>query len=183
MDFAVDQPGKRQKSFMERTKKDQLLYRLHRIAALILLTFFIGGGVRAATAAGFDPVDYKLCGVTMVEKTAAQVRGFAIIEYLRTGKQSMYRQGDMLSGARIARIDKNSITLVMENKKYVLRVETSGSAAIAQPARSLTPTATPPGVTQQSSHQVYHQPGSIIPEPTIEEVLKNIEQEQREQKR
>ena len=150
-------------------------YRLHRIAALILLTIFIGGGVHAATAAGFDPADYKLCGVTIVEKTGTKTQGSAIIEYLKTGKQGMYRQGDMLAGARITRIDKDSVTLVIEEKKHVLHVETA--------VQETTATTQPPDINQQVLHRGYNPPTPVVPELTIEEVLKNIEQEQSEQRR
>ena len=167
---------------MERTQ-NSLTGSLHCIllpaAAFTLLgvwlTCFAGGMTQAATVAEFNPADYKVCGVTVVKTADTEAQMFAIIEYLKSGKQGMYQPGDMLSGARITGIDKDSVTLVIEEKKHVLPVETA--------VQETTATAVPPDINRQVLHRGYNPPAPVVPELTIEEVLKNIEQEQSEQKR
>ncbi len=164
------------------------LQRILLIAAACSLisggpTCFASEGTRGMTRAGFNAGDYRVRGISALERSGAQAWRSAIIESVKTGKQDLYRPGDIISGARINRIEENSVTLVVEQEKYVLRLErmVSGkAAATAHPPRSLTP-----GVVMLPpiSRRVHRPPGPIVPEPTPESLMKTIEQEQREHPR
>ncbi len=165
----MDQTGNRRE---ESSKHIPLL-----AAACILLCAWLPGLSPGETQApsAFNPAAYKLCGVTLIEPPGSQARSFAVIESLQTGQQGVYRIGDTLSGARITQMSRNSITLVLERRKHLLYLETAAPAAGAKAGTA----AGAPQLLRKS----YAPPGPLAPEPTPEQVLKNIEEEQRTQPR
>jgi len=176
--------------FMERSKRrpaespGRILLLVAAFGLLCLWHPGFSGEARAA--AGFNPADYTLRGVTSIGTPGGPARSFAVIESVKTGKQGLYRVGDTLSGALITRISRNSVTLVVEHREHRLFVETSTPAATSTAPSSPpgpTPASAPPDAGRPMPPQQYVPPGPLAPELTHEEVLKNIEQEQREQPR
>jgi len=167
---------------MEQISKNSKLILRHALSAvaLTLLGMILESygvcGLSVAVASELNPPDYKLCGVTMLVKTGASRQGVAVIEHRKTGKQWMYQPGDELAGARIARIDKNSVTLLAGGRKYVLPLEMSSSSG--RPAPGPVPDSEKPQTTRHLPPPNYDTPDHLPSGPTREEAMKEILQKE-----
>jgi general secretion pathway protein C len=72
--------------------------------------------------------------------------GFAIVEEKKTRKQSLVKTGDVLAGAKVVRINRNSIDLLVEDQEQTLKMAESNEAPILSSSPTETAAAEEPPV-------------------------------------
>lgn len=67
--------------------------------------------------------------------------GFAVIEDKKTRKQRLVKTGDVVSGARVVRIKRNSLDVLIDDQERTLKIAERTEAPIVPPAGDKTPVA------------------------------------------
>jgi general secretion pathway protein C len=67
--------------------------------------------------------------------------GFAVIEDRKTRKQTLIKPGDLVSGAKVVRIKRNAIDVMIDKQALTLKIEERTEAPIVPPASDKTPSA------------------------------------------
>jgi general secretion pathway protein C len=70
--------------------------------------------------------------------------GFAIIEEKGTRKQRLVKAGDVVAGAKVIRIKRNAVDVLVENRKRTLKIAETKEAPILPPPQGGTASAGPP---------------------------------------
>lgn len=79
--------------------------------------------------------------------------GFAIIEEKGTRKQRLVKTGDILSGAKVVRIKRNAVDLLVNNRELTIKIVETKEGPILPPSPAATP-GVPSGTTVLSRSEV-----------------------------
>ncbi|MHB8770227.1 MAG: type II secretion system protein N [Syntrophales bacterium] len=81
--------------------------------------------------------------------------GFAVVEEKATRKQRLVKVGDLIGGAKVARIERNAIVVLVNDQERILKIVAAKEGPIAPlPQRAQAPPAAPAGTTVLSRAEI-----------------------------